>query len=172
VLSGLVTLSGDSAYTGTTEIDGGILDLDGTNLLSASSSLDLNGGTLDITDAAGVNGETLGCLSLTNGSSIDLNGSSLTFDCLGTIAADNLSVVNYLGVGPTEYAFRLLGDYRANADFLDLIGETTLDGQSAKYAFDGTYTDVFLTPEPSTFALLGVAGLLAAALCRRRAAKV
>lgn len=38
------------------------------------------------------------------------------------------------------------------------MGGTTLDGRSARYAFDGTYTDVFVTPEPSTFALFGAAG--------------
>lgn len=50
------------------------------------------------------------------------------------------------------------------------MGGTTLDGQNARYAFDGTYTDVFVTPEPSTFALFGAAGMLAV-LRRRRAGK-
>ncbi len=168
VLSGLVTLSGVSTYTGTTEIDGGILDLDGANRLTGDGSLDLNGGTLEISDAT-VNGETFGCLSLTLGSNIDLGGSSLTFACLGTIASgDDLTVDGYLGADPGTYAFRLAGDYTANADFLRLMGDTTVNGQNARYAFDGTYTDVFVTPEPSTFALIGAAGMLAA-LWRRRA---
>ena len=168
VLSGLVTFSGESTYTGTTEIDGGILDLDGTNRLAPGSSLDLNGGELELSDAAGVNGESLGCLSLTNGSVVDLDSSRLTFGCLGTIASGkSLTVDDYLGDGPTTYAFRLLGDFTANADFLNLIDETTLDGTNASYVFDGAYTDVYLTPEPASFALFGL-GLTALLVARRR----
>jgi autotransporter-associated beta strand protein len=171
VLSGLVTLSGTSTYTGTTEIDGGVLDLDGTNRLTGDGALDLNGGTLEISDAA-VNGETFGCLSLTLGSTIDLGGSSLTFGCLGTIASgDALTVNGYVGDDPATYAFRFVGDDTANADFLRLMGDTTVNGQNARFAFDGAYTDVFVTPEPSTFALFGAAGMLVAVLRRRRAGK-
>jgi len=161
VLSGMVVLSGISTYTGTTHVTGGTLNLDGAHRLSASSNLDLNGGTLETSDAGGADGEDFNCLSLSNSSTIDLESTSLTFACLGAVGAgDTLTVMNYSFSVSPNYIFRFLGDLTGNSAFLNLVGDTTVNGSAVSYIFDGTYTDV-VTPEPSTLALIGLgAGLL------------
>jgi hypothetical protein len=96
VLSGLVSLSGVSSYSGTTDVTGGILQLSGANRLSSAGTLDLDGGTLETANAGGANGQTFGCLSVTGSSAVDLDGSSLTFDCLSTaISGKSLTVNGY-----------------------------------------------------------------------------
>jgi hypothetical protein len=69
-------------------------------------------------------------------------------------AGDALTVTNYSFSVSPDYIFRFLGDLTANANFLALVGDTTVNGSAVSYRFDGTYTDV-ITPEPSTFALIG-----------------
>lgn len=157
VASGMVTLTGVSSYTGTTNVTGA-LELDGANRLTGGGALDLNGGTLLTTNAAGVNGETFGCLDLTGSSTVHLDDSMLTFGCLGSVdGGDALAVDGYVwgAIPATSYAFRFTGDLTGNAQFLALLGQTTINGQAAVSSFDGTYTDVFVaTPEPSTFAMI------------------
>jgi autotransporter-associated beta strand protein len=161
--SGLVMLSGASTYTGTTTITGGTLVLDGVNRLFASSSLDLDGGTLETANGGGANAETLGCLELIASSTIDLDFSSMTFGCLSPVAAGaKLNVIDYDFFGSTHYAFRFAGDLTSNNSFQTLVANTLIDNGPALYSFDGTYTDVFAaTPEPATITLLalGVAAL-------------
>jgi autotransporter-associated beta strand protein len=157
-MSGLVTLSGINTYAGTTRITGGTLDLDGANRISPGSSLDLNGGRLRTSNAGGANGETFNCLSVSNSSTIDLGDSSLTFGCLGAVGAGvTLNVLDYSGGVSPLYAFRFLGDLSANAAFLSLINGTTIDGGTARFSFDGVFTNVTASPEPSTLALIGLA---------------
>ncbi|HVW07703.1 MAG TPA: PEP-CTERM sorting domain-containing protein [Bryobacteraceae bacterium] len=164
VASGLVTLSGVSSYKGTTKVTGD-LDLDGGNRLTGAGALDLNGGLLETSSAAGTNSETFGCLALTGSSTIDLDGSVLSFGCLGNVGAgDTLTVDDYTW---GSYAFRFAGDLTGNASFESLLAATTINGQAASSWFDGTYTDVsVLTPEPATFAMIGLG--LAFAMWRRR----
>ncbi len=168
VYSGLVTLSGSSTYTGTTQIDGGILQLNGSNRLSSSSSLKLNGGTLEIENAGGANGQTFGCLQLSDNSTLALDSSSLSFGCLGALGAGKtLSIQGYSeGVSPA-YAIRFAGDLSANSSFLALIGNTTVNGNAAVFNFDGFFTDVVAAPEPSTLGL-GCLCLLLVPVLRRR----
>jgi hypothetical protein len=157
VHSGNVALSGTSSYSGRTVVTGGgELTLQGTNRLSASSALLLDGGSLKLENAGRANGQTFASLSLTNDSAIDLGSSSLTFEALGTITdGKSLSVVGWSESGsPDDYAFRILGDDSANAVFLALLSGTTIDGLAATYRFDGTYTDVSAVPIPGAFALL------------------
>ena len=173
VYSGLVTLSGVSTYTGTTQIDGGTLQLNGSNRLSSSTSLKLNGGTLETENAGGANGQTFGCLQLSDHSTLALDSSSLSFGCLGAVGAGKtLSIQGYSeGVSP-NYAIRFAGDLSADSSFLSLIGNTTVNGNSAVFSFDGSFTDVVAAPEPSTLGLAGLCLLLVPVLRRRSARQV
>ncbi|MBZ9823215.1 autotransporter-associated beta strand repeat-containing protein [Mesorhizobium sp. CA4] len=73
--AGTLTLTGASTYTGATTIGGGTLALDfspgggpTSNIISASSALVMNGGTLKITGAAGeTNLQSFGGLTITTG---------------------------------------------------------------------------------------------------------
>ena len=173
VLSGTVTLTGVNTFTGVTKITGGTLVLDGANRIAAASALALNGGTLRITNAGGANGQTFSSLALLDNSVIDLGNSSLTFNGLGTvIGGKTLAILGYTHDASPDFAFRFFGDYSANSDFLALIGATTINGLTAQFLFDGTYTDVTLSvaavPEPETYAMLLVGlGLLGFASRRR-----
>ncbi|HZE92030.1 MAG TPA: PEP-CTERM sorting domain-containing protein, partial [Rhizobacter sp.] len=140
VQSGTVTLSGVSNYTGTTLLSGGTLVLNGANRLAAASALALNGGQLKIANAAGADGQTFSGLVLAANSSIDLGGSALTFNALGSVASGKmLSLFDYaVALG---YAIRIFGDVTADANFLALMSGLTIDGQAASYHFDGIYTD-------------------------------
>lgn len=170
--SGHVTLSGVSTYEGATRISGGVLTLDGANRLAASSSLVLDGGTLQIANAGGANGQTFAKLLLSDSSTIDLESTtSLTFDALGDIASGKtLSVLDWSAASSPTYAFRLHGDDTANAIFQALIGDTTIDGVAAAYSFDGTYTDVSQVPLPDSLGMLltGLGLLGATAIGRGR----
>ncbi len=170
--SGHVTLSGVNTYTGTTRISGGTLTLAGANRLSAASALDLAGGTLEIANAGGANGQTFASLTLSGNSVIDLDSTtSLTFGALGDVASGKtLSVIDWSASSSPTYAFRLLGDDSTNAEFLALVGDTTIDGLAATFHFDGTYTDVATAPLPSTCGMLltGLGLLGTAGLWRRR----
>jgi hypothetical protein len=162
VASGLVTLSGASSYTGTTKVTGS-LNLDGGNRLTGGGALQLNGGTLETSNAAGSNSETFGCLDLTGNSTIDLDASTLSFGCLGTVGSgDTLTVADYNWGDSPAYAFRFTGDLSGNAQFQALLAATKINGQAALSSFDGAYTDVFVpTPKPSTFALIAIGAAFA-----------
>lgn len=173
VKSGTVTLSGVSTYSGTTEVDGGgTLVLDGANRLDATSSLDLNGGTIQFADINAVAGQTFASLSVTDNSTIDLNHT--TSFSIGALAVytdgKTLAILNYDST-LSQYAFRLTGDLTHDAAFLALLNSTTINGSAAKAAFDGTYTNVALVPvpEPSTvYAGFALIGLMVARLFARR----
>ncbi|MBR0565909.1 PEP-CTERM sorting domain-containing protein [Azoarcus sp. L1K30] len=156
IRSGSVIFTGTSAYVGTTNISGGgKLTLDGANRLAADSGLALDGGTLEIANAVGIDGQTFGRLSLLDDSTIDLNFSALTINELDKVAAGkSLTIVDAV-TGPTSgYAFRLTGNLLADADFLALIANTTINGRAAAFWFDGIYTDVGAVPEPGTLSML------------------
>jgi hypothetical protein len=168
IKSGSTTFSGVSTYTGTTAISGGVLTLNGANRLAAASALSLNGGTLQLANAGGANGQTFSSFSLGDNSLIDLGASSLTFNALGTIAAGkSLTVIDWSASSSPNYAFRLLGDDTANAAFLTLVGDTTIDGQQVAFHFDGTFTDVAPVPIPPAIVML-LSGLGALAVVARR----
>jgi hypothetical protein len=159
VQSGTTTLSGVSTYTGKTIVTGGRLVLDGANRLSSGGALQLNGGALEIGNAIGANGQTFASFSLTDGSTLDLDHSSLTFNTLGEISGGkSLTVLDWSSETSPTYAFRLLGDDTSNASFLALIEGTTINGFDAIFHFDGTYTDVSAVPLPETWTML-ISGL-------------
>ena len=169
IKNGHVTFSGVSDYTGVTRISGGTLTLAGANRLSASSALELSGGTLEIANASGTDGQTFASLSLLNNSAIALNFSKITFTNLGTVAlGKTLSITGSAG----DYAVRFYGDVSGNANFQSLMGQTTVNGLAANYHFDGVYTDVTAVPEPESLAML-LAGLgLVGCTLRRRKGKL
>jgi hypothetical protein len=143
--------------------------LDGANRLSAASGLALNGGTLEIANAGGANGQTFASLALGADSVIDLGGTSLTFNSLGSItAAAKLGVVDYVASASPAYAIRLLGNYSADASFQSLLAGMTIDGLAARYHFDGVYTDVTAVPEPANAAMLLTGLGLLVVIARRR----
>jgi len=165
--SGTITLSGMNAYTGVTKLSGGTLVLDGANRISSLSALDLNGGTLEIMNIGAAHGQTFSSLSLDADSVIDLDfTTSLTFSGLGTIALGRTLTVLDFADGTYTDAFRIFGDYSANADFLRLINWTKIDGLAATFYYDGVFTDVVPVPEPATIGF-GIA-LMGVALARRR----
>jgi PEP-CTERM motif len=151
------------------------LILDGANRLAAAGALILNGGALKLANAGGANGQSFASLAVTDNSAIDLGLSSLTFGALGSVVGGKtLTITDYLASASPDYAFRLLGDFSGNLDFIALIAGTSIDGAAASYRFDGVYTDVtgsavVAVSEPETYAMLlaGVA-LLGAATRRPR----
>lgn len=163
--SGHATLSGQSTYDGATIVSGGTLSLVGADRIAAGSALVLAGGVLDVTQAGT---QTFASLALTGSSSIMLGDASLTFNGLAAIAPGaTLALTDDVG-GPA-YAFRFLGDYANDADFLALMQLTTIDRTAVTYSFDGMYTNVTAVPEPTGFAMLvGGLGILAALTRRRR----
>ncbi|OEZ52206.1 PEPxxWA-CTERM sorting domain-containing protein [Duganella sp. HH105] len=166
IKSGAVVLSGASTYSGATQISGGVLTLEGANRLSADSALVLNGGKLQLVGAGGANGQTFASLSLTDSSSVQLGGSSLTFNGLGAIV--NGKTLSFSEAASGAYAFRLLGDVTGDAGFLQLVGATSINGLAVRYRFDGAYTNAMAVPEPASYAML-LAGLgMVGAMARRR----
>ncbi len=160
VKTGTTTLTGTNAYTGTTQVTGGTLVLDGDGRLSDSSTLNLNGGRLELSDDST---QTFASLSLTANSVIDLNSdTALTLSALGTInGASTLSVINNGGS-----SFRFLGDLTSDVNFQTLLGNTTVNGGAATASYDGTYTNV--VPEPGTVGLIGLGIAFAIGMARRR----
>lgn len=130
----------------------------------------MNGGTLEIANAGGANGQTFSTFSLTGSSTLDLDHSSVTFSALSDIATGKtLTVLDWSSATSPQYAFRFLGDDTTNAGFLALIDGTTINGFDAIFHFDGIYTDVSAVPLPETLTLLiSGLGLLGALRFSRR----
>ena len=168
VKSGTTTLSGANAYTGQTAISGGTLVLDGANRISSASALALNGGTLQLQNAGGANGQTFASFALTADSTIELANSSLSFNALGDVGSGALLTLLGWSEGTSpDYAIRFFGDLSANADFLALLGRTTINGLAAGFDFDGLYTNLRPVPLPAAVWLL-LSALGGLSVLRRR----
>ncbi|MBY0468309.1 MAG: PEP-CTERM sorting domain-containing protein, partial [Burkholderiaceae bacterium] len=133
-------------------------------------ALSLGGGTLKLTNAGGANGQTFSSLLLGANSAIDLGGSSLTFNSLGSVIAGRaLTLFDYVVSLSPDYAIRILGDVSNDSNFLALIAGLTINGVAASYRFDGTYTDISPVPLPPSLALLlGGLGCMGMLYQRRR----
>lgn len=165
--TGSLTLTGASAYTGTTTISGGSLVLGASERISNSSSLTLAGGTLDLNSFD----ETLDALSLTSSSTIDFgnlasanavafansSGNAWTGVLTLTNFAPGSDAISFAGAG-------LTGDQLAKIQYT--INDTLYVGSG----FNGNNVMFTAVPEPSSVALVGSAALVCGfGILRRRA---
>ena len=149
------------------ELKSGNVTLVGANRIAANSELILSGGGLRLANAGASNGQGFASLSLSDNSALDLGFSSITFGGLGSVVAGKTLTVTDV-TSASAYAFRFLGNYSTDANFLTLIGATRIDGLAATFKFDGAYTDVTAVPEPGTYAMLMAGLCLLGAIARRR----
>ena len=193
--SGSLTLSGANAYTGTTAVTAGVLELASTGgaaaggtsavsvgtgatlLLSQSDQVNngatvtLSGGTIQ--RATGVS-EVFGNLNLTAASALDFGSGGSGFLQFGTYAQDTesalLTVQNFFQGNSLVFSQNLV-----SAGYLDASSSGNYnngyfafaDGFTTSWNGTDTFT-ITAIPEPSTY--LAAAGLLAMMLwsCRRR----
>jgi autotransporter-associated beta strand protein len=193
--SGSLTLSGANAYTGTTAVTAGVLELastgggaaaGGTSALSVGTGATLllsqsdqvnNGATVTLSGgtiqrASGVS-EVFGNLNLTAASALDFGNGSSGFLRFGTYAQDTesalLTVQNFFQGNSLVFSQNLV-----SAGYLDASSSGNYnngyfafaDGFTTSWNGTDTFT-ITAIPEPSTY--LAAAGLLAMMLwsCRR-----
>jgi autotransporter-associated beta strand protein len=192
--SGSLTLSGANAYTGTTSVTAGVLELastggaaaGGTSALSVGTGATLllsqsdqvnNGATVTLSGgtiqrASGVS-EVFGNLNLTAASALDFGNGSSGFLRFGTYAQDTesalLTVQNFFQGNSLVFSQNLV-----SAGYLDASSSGNYnngyfafaDGFTTSWNGTDTFT-ITAIPEPSTY--LAAAGLLAMMLwsCRR-----
>ena len=159
--SGTVTLSSANTYTGTTTVSAGTLALGVASAISSSSNVSLDGGTLQSTFS-----QTLGTLALTTGSStLDLSSG-------GTFAFADSSAL----AGSWSGSLSITGTFLDNSSvrFGTSIGgltggqlsQITINGMAASIDSSGyLFTAI---PEPSTYAAILGALVLAGVVYRRR----
>lgn len=166
--SGSLTLSGQNTYTGATGVGGGTLSLDfsaagapASNIISATSALNMTGGTLKITGVAGQNGvvQTFAGLNVLSGdntlqlvqggaTSIDvsigaltLGGGSVNFAGLTGTAA-GARVITTGSAGANDSATQL-GATSALWNGTDWASVQTSGGVNYITKWTGSYTDIY-----------------------------
>ena len=157
------TLSGASTYTGATTVNGGTLALGAANRIADTSNLVMAGGAF----ATGGFNETLGTLTLSASSTIDLGSgaSALVFaDSSGTTwgTSISLSFVNFTAGVDTVRIGTTSGGLTGTQ--LALI---TINGSTASLDSSG-FLSIAAIPEPSTWGVLIGAAALAGTLLMRR----
>jgi autotransporter-associated beta strand protein len=161
--AGTWTLSGNNTYTGTTTVSEGTLALGAANRIADASNLVLSGGTF----ATGGFGETLGTLSLTANSTIDLGSgaSALVFSASNGIAWTSLTTLNIVNFNTGTDSVRI-GTSAAGLTETQL-SQITINGFEALIDSQG-YLSFAAIPEPSTYAVMLGGLALAGVMIRRR----
>jgi autotransporter-associated beta strand protein len=163
--TGTWTLSGNNSYTGATTINAGILALGAANRIANTSNLVMAGGTF----ATGGFSETLGTLTLSATSTIDLGSgaSALVFaDSSGTTwgTSITLSFVNF-DAGTDTIRVGTSADSLTSTQ----LAQITINGSNyATIDGNGFLAIGAAIPEPSTYALFAGSALLLFALIRRK----
>jgi hypothetical protein len=161
-----LNLTGNNSYTGVTKVTSGTLALGNNNRIADTSALVMDGGTFS---TGGFN-ETLGTLTVTANSVIDLGGAAtsatLVFadsSSMTWTASIGLSFVNF-----TEGVDTIRIGTTAGGLTGDQLAAITINGSAAVIDANGFLT-ASPVPEPSSYALiLGGIALLPVALRRRR----
>jgi hypothetical protein len=194
MLAGDFDLSGQLAMNSgsTVNISGGTVDI-GTNIRINGGELNISGGTVTITSMLGRGGVTTLSGGTTTSATFEfLAGTQLI---LGAGTAGSYTVDSFAGaagnrdidwISGSQMAMTVTGDstwastewaagrmfYNGN-DFNTLGDWATVTaanglGTGVNFDFDSTTNTLSVIPEPSTFALMGLAGLAALFLRRRR----
>lgn len=179
--SGTLTLSGNNTYGGSTTVSGGgVLELAGTGgnqALQNTSDISVTGGTLLLSTANQIandadlsldnalfslqdNDETLGTLTLTSTSTIDMGvnsgpGAILTFSdtvSSGTYLAGTLVIDNWDGIPDTGNGNnQIIFASSLSQNFLDNVFWSDLNRVGAKQLPTGEIVPFSVIPEPSTY---------------------
>ena len=162
--AGTWTLSGDNTYTGTTTVSAGTLALGAANRIADASNLVLSGGTF----ATGGFGETLGTLSLTANSTIDLGSgvSALVFSASNGVAWTSLTTLNIVNFSSGTDSVRI------GTSETGLLGtqlaQISINGFDASIDSQG-FLSFAAVPEPSSYAaVIGGLALVGVIIRRRR----
>jgi autotransporter-associated beta strand protein len=190
-------LSGTNAYTGTTTVSGGTLEVQGSlsgttgvtvntggtllmnsaasNIVNTTATVAMAGGTLAFGNAANQT-QNLGALTLTANSTLDFGagGGNDKFHFAGFVnTAGTLAITNWLGndAGGTDGAHDRLVFTGLFTDFTSSFSQAQIsfNGTSGYAAinFGGTY-EIVPVPEPATTALIGSIALCALVGYRER----
>jgi autotransporter-associated beta strand protein len=205
--SGTLTVNGSNSYTGTTTVNSGTLTAASANALGSSTVINVNAGSLLVTaadainDSAAINlgggklavsgtfNETVGLLTLSANSTIDLDGftGTLRFGGVGswssgtTLAIWNWNGINQYGTpvgngaNNRHVVFTDATSPNDLTNYLDRISfysgsGTGFAGTSFEVGFSGGGTEIIAVPEPEVFAC-AILILLGYGISRLRRAK-
>ncbi|OWQ85760.1 hypothetical protein CDN99_21730 [Roseateles aquatilis] len=160
VENGQIVMTGQSRGIGTVALNGGELELRGNARLGNAGALEVAGGTLKVVGGD----QSFSSLALLGHGVFDLSNATLSFGSVGAVGGTLTVLLN--GAGGLSF----VGDLSHNANFLNLVAVTTVNGLAATYRFNGGLTTLSAVPEPGSLVLMlgGLAVLLPWA--RRRAA--
>ena len=186
--TGTLILSGNNSFTGATAVNTGTLRASATGALGSTSSVAVNGGLLLVTAEnainnsaditlgggtlalSGTSNQSVGLLTLSADSVIDLNGftGTLRFGGVGSWASStNLAIWNWNGIN--QYGTPVgdglntrhvvftdnsgLNSYLNRISFYSDNG-SSFAGNGFEVGFSGGGTEIIAVPEPSTYATL------------------